>query len=195
MRCTWIRLCLIATEWKTPMQPLQQPRLFYALWPNAQVAQALQHAQAAVQGGRLTHIQDFHLTLVFLGNQPSEVLPQLVDVLDDIPRPPEEIILDQYGSFGAHSVLWLGPSQPPASLLHLQSELVQGLRRRGVAFRDENRFRPHVTLGRQGQLAGEAQALPIRWSTPSLVLAESTGKPNGPRYRVLACSSATPGVL
>lgn len=176
-------------------QPLPQPRLFYALWLNSEVATALQHAQAPVQGGRLTHVQDFHLTLVFLGNQPSGLVPHLIEVLDDLPPPPDEIVLDQYGSFGSHSVLWLGPSKPPAGLLHLQNELVQSLQSRGVSFRAENRFRPHVTLGRQGQLASEAQAQPLRWSKPSLVLAESTGNPGGPRYRVLACSSSTPGVL
>ena len=56
-------------------------RLFYALWPDQATRAALMRLQSGLAGRRIAP-GNLHLTLAFLGMQPSALLPQLAGALD-----------------------------------------------------------------------------------------------------------------
>lgn len=140
-----------------------------------------------------------HLTLVFLGEQPSEALPDLRRAASEVASgsQPGRLWLGHPGSFGpprAPRVLWVGLRGDLAPLRHLQEELVRGLHAAGFA-RDERPFAPHVTLARRRPAAPPEVAptwpparpippLPIPLQELTLVLSEP-GRA-GPRYTPLA---------
>src|SRR5690606_1177183 len=105
-------------------------RLFYALWPDAGTRQALAQRQQFLNG-RKTHADDLHLTLVFLGERPLEMLPTLKDVLVDLPAFDATLTLDRCGYFKHNKVAWAGMTDVPAELLSLQAELTRSLVRHG----------------------------------------------------------------
>ena len=54
-------------------------RLFFALWPAREMADALTDWAAPIagqSGGRLTRAETIHMTLAFLGNVPDSSLPR-----------------------------------------------------------------------------------------------------------------------
>lgn len=166
-------------------------RLFYALWPNEDVARQLAQRQAPIDGGRKSHARDFHLTLAFLGVQPPHLLPGLVQTVDEIEFNPLDFILDRYGSFERQKVVWAGMSQVPQGLVRLRQRLLEMPALAQLDYRREARFVPHVTLARKAlmpQVAFES----ISWRSPCLALAESAGEGVVPRYRLLACRDAGP---
>lgn len=160
-------------------------RLFYALWPDALVAEKLEGLQSGL-AGKKTQRQDFHLTLAFLGEQPAQALPVLESVLCGLSRPDMTMVLDRYGCFERLDLLWAGMSSVPQALLDLQLKLSTALRASGVAFRQETAFRPHITLARKVRTMPETDFSPIVWSAYSLVLAQSESMPGEGRYRILA---------
>lgn len=160
-------------------------RLFYALWPDASVAQKLEGLQQGL-AGKKTHRDDFHLTLAFLGEQPAQALPVLESVLNGLSRPDMTLVLDRYGCFKRLDLLWAGMSSVPRALLDLQLNLSAALRASGIDFKQETAFRPHITLARKVKTMPEADFSPIVWSAYSLVLARSESMPGEGRYRILA---------
>jgi len=160
-------------------------RLFFALWPDADVRTALSVVQEQVQGRRMHHA-DLHLTLIFLGQQPAALLPVLKDVLAHLPCSDIVLTLDRAGYFARNRIAWAGSSSAPPALLDLLAALKGELRRHEVSYREESRgFQPHITLARDAQAPGDVVFDPIRWRACELVLVESQGG-NGARYRVLA---------
>lgn len=160
-------------------------RLFYALWPDALVAEKLERLQDGL-AGKKTHRNDFHLTLAFLGEQPAQALPVLEAVLRDLSRPDMTFVLDRYGCFKHLDLVWAGMSAVPQALFDLQQNLNTALRASGVVFKQEATFRPHITLARKVKTMPETDFSPIVWSAYSLVLAQSESVPGAGRYRVLA---------
>jgi 2'-5' RNA ligase len=164
-----------------------QHRLFYALWPDTAVAEKLQVWQGAISG-RKTHLEDFHLTLAFLGEQQAMMLPDLEAVLPLLPHQRLECVLDTYGHFERLNLVWVGMSAPPPGLFDLQRALRLLLLERGVLLPPERVFRPHITLARKARLdVGLTVPPPLPWHARSVVLARSGGgEAGGPRYQVLA---------
>lgn len=171
----------------TPSEPRGpgRHRLFYALWPDALVAERLEGLQAGV-AGKKTQRQDFHLTLAFLGEQPAQALPVLESVLNRLSSPDMTLVLDRYGCFKRLDLLWAGMSSVPQALFDLQLSLSMALRASGIAFKQETAFRPHITLARKVKTMPETDFSPIVWSAYSLVLARSESMPGEGRYRILA---------
>lgn len=160
-------------------------RLFFALWPDEETAKRLVERQAALEGGRLSHVHDLHLTLAFLGVQPVERLAGLKSVIDVIDFSAIDVVLDRYGEFSKQKVVWAGAGQEPAALHQLHDRLLQMPALAPLAFRREARFVPHVTLARKTQ-APQAHFEPIFWRAARIALAESVGGDSLPRYRLLA---------
>ncbi|MCW5626968.1 MAG: RNA 2',3'-cyclic phosphodiesterase [Burkholderiales bacterium] len=165
-------------------------RVFYGLWPTpAEAAQLIPHATVlkAATRGRPSHPASLHLTLVFLGEVPVDVLPQLrnLEVAGD--RPGFDLALDRRGVWRHNGIGWLMPSTPPPALLELQSTLEAALRAAG--FESERRpFRPHVTLTRHGRDDMPDGAIdPVVWRVREWVLVRSNGTAvDGSRYETLA---------
>lgn len=159
-------------------------RLFYALWPDAAVAQKLERLQEGL-GDKKTHRNDFHLTLAFLGEQPAESLPVLEAVLRGLPSPEMDLVLNRYGCFKHLNLVWAGMNAVPQALFDLHEGLITALRKSGIVLKQEAVFRPHITLARKVKTMPEANFSPIVWRASSLVLAQSENVPGGGRYRIL----------
>lgn len=142
--------------------------------------------------------ENFHLTLLFLGEQPLAVLEALHDRLCDLHPPQFALTLQGLGLFGGAKarVAWAGVAacQP---LMHLQARCASAAALAGARF-DARKFVPHVTLGRfpppdpvdQMRLKrGVAEGLGFRsgpFTVREFLLYESRLAPKGPRYEVLA---------
>lgn len=164
-------------------------RLFFALWPDAAVRRAIEASTAgavAASGGRPVPRANYHLTLVFLGDQPAAVLPAIRGAADRVAPPAGLLRLERLGTFPRAGVLWLGPSRTPPALARCVGDLRAALAAAGVEWPAEPpRFRPHLTLARRirrRQPAAASTPVPWRYAGLSLVASERARAP----YRVLA---------
>jgi len=111
-------------------------RLFFALWPDAATRAAIEARRDALGAlsKRVVPAANFHVTLVFLGDQPAERLASIEDDAERI-RPRCRgfaLRMDRFGWFARARVAWLG-GQPPAPGAALAGELHRGLSALGLA--------------------------------------------------------------
>ncbi|MGD2112378.1 MAG: RNA 2',3'-cyclic phosphodiesterase [Gammaproteobacteria bacterium] len=171
------------------MPPAREPtrRLFFALWPDTAVRQAIdtfsrkriRKLARRVPEGKL------HITLAFAGAVTPTVQACLEEAAGRIVAAPFELGIDRAGYWPGPRIIWIGPSQIPPALWGL----VGGLRRvfESCGLEPEKRaWRPHITLARK---AGRALAIdrfePIPWSIRDFSLVESVTDPGGAGYRLL----------
>ena len=160
-------------------------RLFYALWPDDATASKLQQLQAPMHGRRIPY-SNLHMTLVFLGQQPAALLPDLKDILARLPRTELSLTLDRVGYFPRNRIAWAGPGQMPEELVALHAGLVKELVNRKVSFNDQHSYKPHVTLARDAALPSDLTFDPIVWNITQAMLVQSTTTAEGSIYRILA---------
>jgi len=158
-------------------------RLFFACWPDERVRAEIVERRRLIEGLSRRRVPDhnLHLTLLFLGNQPADRLPDLMDAIPEMDAMGFVLRLDRFGWFPAARVAWLGGSAPePAdSLVRTLSERCRAL---GLSF-DRRRFHPHVTLFRKVERRPAFPPVPaLDWSVDELALIESI--PSRP-YQVL----------
>lgn len=182
-------------------------RLFFALDARSQASPLL-----AIQQQWLRNIanpesiskpspvsaENLHLTLLFLGHQPTSQIPllsqQASQVVEALALPPFAIRLDRLGLFPKARVAWMAPSQPPERLLQLEAQLRQAVIALGIPV-EERPYRPHVTLLRKCQAATTAEVSPVELCANALHLYESRSTPDGVRYLQLASWPFTPTVF
>jgi 2'-5' RNA ligase len=159
-------------------------RLFFALWPDAAAADALDRLAAdvvVVAGGKPQPRAKIHLTLAFLGE--VEAPAHAEDVAAAVAVDPFPMRLDCVGSFRRARVAWAGALEPQPALVRLQSRLEAGLREAGFAL-EERPFTPHLTLARKIERALPRAAIPpIEWKAHELTLVRSM--PGTGEYSVL----------
>lgn len=160
-------------------------RLFFALWPDDATASALRQLQTGMHG-RLTAYSNLHITLVFLGQQPVSLLPDLKDILAHLPRSEITLRLDHVGYFRRNRIAWVGARELPQGLLSLQQHLVDALRERNVEFRLEHDFKPHITLARDASMPADMTFEPIVWRANQVALVKSVTTAEGSRYSIVA---------
>ncbi len=99
--------------------------------------------------GNFTVTDNFHLTLVFIGETDERKLPLITGVVDSVAQKPFGLTLGGLGKFDrpGGDIYWFGVKPNPA-LSGLNSFLSEGLRERGFDI-ELRSFRPHITLGRQ----------------------------------------------
>jgi RNA 2',3'-cyclic 3'-phosphodiesterase len=170
------------------MSKAESLRLFFALWPDDATASALLKLQAPMHG-RIIPYTNLHLTLVFLGQQPAALLPELKDILQRLPRTEINLTLNRVGYFPRNRIAWAGMRNVPESLLALHRRLVQTLNERNIAFNDQHDYKPHVTLARDASLPPDLAFDPIIWQANQAVLVQSMTTPEGSIYQVLASRS------
>lgn len=173
-------------------------RVFIALAPpdhaKEELARELRPAYDTHPHVRWNRIEDWHITLAFLGELPTEIVPLLLRPLAVLAagRRPPCLALRGSGSFDDR-VLWSGIDGDLDELHTLAADVRAVVRSCGVTFEDRP-LRPHLTLARarRGDRAsaaeiaeGFAEFTGCRWSAERLHLVGSNvGRSRGPiHYR------------
>ena len=184
------------------------------LFVSVELSEAWRRAAADVaQALRATHERDYrwvrpelyHVTLVFLGEQPRERLGEIEDAMRAAARglPPLDLELGGLSGFGVDvpRALILAVADPSGGLQALRRRLDQELSERRVPY-DRKALKPHLTLGRaRVQRGGGPRQRPARGQTgPTLsvprpdvgplrvteiALVKSDLLPGGPNYEAL----------
>ena len=173
-------------------------RAFLALPLPEPVRSALRVQQFLLPLPRKEPPENFHLTLVFLGEQPEHILEAAHERFETVRMAPFDLSLKGLGLFGGSKprAAWAGvaPSEP---LMRLQAKLEQAARQAGIAV-EARKFTPHVTLGRfppPGQeemmrleraVAGGMDFRSPAFEVEEVILYESRLSPKGNRYDELA---------
>jgi 2'-5' RNA ligase len=124
------------------------PRLFVALEVPRNAAMSLSLLRGGLPGARWIDVENFHITLRFIGDVDGRTADEVVDKLDRIDRPEFQLTLSGMGSFGSkkpHSI-YAGVTQEP-EMFALQGEIERICQRLGLPA-DPRKFTPHVTLAR-----------------------------------------------
>lgn len=124
------------------------PRLFVALEVPRNAAMSLSLLRGGLPGARWIDVENFHITLRFIGDIDGRTADEVVDKLDRIERPEFQLALSGMGSFGSkkpHSI-FAGVTQAP-EMYALQGEIERICQRLGLPA-DPRKFTPHVTLAR-----------------------------------------------
>lgn len=175
------------------MTAVSQRRLFFALWPDADVRARLNAvAGQSVTAGRRTLPTAFHMTLVFLGERDPGSYARILTAPDGLACPAFDLYLDRLGYFPRARVLWLGPDDIPPELSALFVKLNERLACAGAAAdgreADPVRYRPHVTLARKAvppTAQARAAVTPVRWRVNGFALVESNPGLGPSSYQVL----------
>ena len=136
----------------------------------------------------------YHVTVVFLGNQPPESVESIEAALTGATSTvqPFTLRLTELHRLGGHErgALVAGVDDLSGSLQAFRTALDAELRRHGIAF-DAKQLVPHVTLGRPRGRSGSLPLPPVdfRATMPLAVrevnLVHSDLLPTGPRYETL----------
>ncbi|MDX8531872.1 RNA 2',3'-cyclic phosphodiesterase [Mesorhizobium sp. VK25A] len=124
------------------------PRLFTALEIPRDAALSLSLLRGGLPGARWIDVENYHLTLRFIGDVEGHVADEIANALDKVDRPSFQLTLSGVGAFGGkkpHAV-WAGVSASP-DLTALQGEIDRICQRLGLPS-DPRKFSPHVTLAR-----------------------------------------------
>lgn len=157
-------------------------RLFFALWPPAETAQALARwaSEAHTQsGGRLTAVENIHLTLAFLGEaDPAKAAAAARCVSGrrhDLP-------IDAARYVKKNEMVWVGCATVPSQLASLAADLRNALTAAGFAL-EERPFAAHVTLLRKARMPKSIPPLPrVEWPVDEFILVRSHTSAKGSIY-------------
>ncbi len=124
------------------------PRLFTALEIPRDAALSLSLLRGGLPGARWVDVENYHLTLRFIGDVEGHVADDIADALDRVRRPSFTMALSGVGAFGQKKphAIWAGATASP-DLSALQSEIDRICHRHGAPA-DPRKFMPHVTLAR-----------------------------------------------
>lgn len=124
------------------------PRLFTALEIPRDAALSLSLLRGGLPGARWIDVENYHMTLRFIGDVEGHVADEIADALDRVRRPSFSMALSGVGAFGQKKphAIWAGVTASP-DLNALQGEIDRICQRLGVAA-DPRKFMPHVTLAR-----------------------------------------------
>ena len=167
-----------------------RPRLFFALWPDETVRNALASMGADMHpacGGRLVAVANIHLTLFFVGAVDQSRVDDLGAAAGRVKSNAFELTLDRLGRFRRSGVAWAGSSRCPPELIDLEASLRAELGCEG--FKAEERpYAPHVTLIRDAKAKpADRPVTPCVWQVTEFVLVESVAVRGGVRYEPRSC--------
>ncbi|MGN6466998.1 MAG: RNA 2',3'-cyclic phosphodiesterase [Rhizobiaceae bacterium] len=124
------------------------PRLFTALEIPRDAALSLSLLRGGLPGARWIDVENYHLTLRFIGDVEGHVADEIANALDRVRRRSFQLTLSGVGAFGSRKphALWAGAMASP-DLNALQAEIERICQRLGVPS-DPRKFMPHVTIAR-----------------------------------------------
>jgi len=169
----------------------KQQRLFYALWPDNTVRKQLTALKSNIEQKFQPFslawpmlAGNFHITLAFLGNIPSEKTDCLLSATDKITFKPFDFILNHLGVFNKNKVLWLGMDTEPADLIILVSQLENVALHCGLPM-EKRPFKPHLTLFRKVKDIPDIEVQPIYWKARDFCLVSSVSSLAGVKYEIV----------
>jgi 2'-5' RNA ligase len=124
------------------------PRLFTALEIPRDAALSLSLLRGGLPGARWIDVENYHITLRFIGDVAGHIADDIANELDRVRRPSFTLALSGVGAFGQkkpHAV-WAGVTASP-DMTALQAEIDRICHRMGIPA-DPRKFMPHVTLAR-----------------------------------------------
>jgi len=191
-RCDCCRAAVVADEPGREASPREAARrLFFALWPDAAMREAMAHATreaARASGGRPVPAANLHVTLAFLGAVAERRLGELADIARASAGSPGgrlDLAFDHLEYWRAAQLLCALPAEAPAQIVTLGRRLQERLDASGFA-PDLKPFRPHVTVVRKVSRPGRIEKMPpVSWSFTGLALVSSQTLPAGPLYSVV----------
>ena len=124
------------------------PRLFTALEIPRDAALSLSLLRGGLPGARWIDVENYHITLRFIGDVEGHVADEIANALDRVRRPSFSLTLSGVGAFGGRKphAVWAGVAASP-DLNALQGEIERICQRLGLPS-DPRKFMPHVTLAR-----------------------------------------------
>jgi RNA 2',3'-cyclic 3'-phosphodiesterase len=160
-------------------------RLFFALWPPAETAQVLQRWAAAVgeqSGGKLTPMENIHLTLAFLGEaEPGKARA----AARRIKAGRHALPIDAARYVKKNEMVWVAPAAMPPELAALACDLHRELRAAGFVL-EERPFAAHITVIRKARMPKSIPPLPrVAWPVDEFLLVRSHTSPKGSTYEPL----------
>ncbi len=132
-----------------------RPRLFVAVLLPESVRERIAGVAARLQPFRtnvsIVRKENFHVTLKFMGETDVSLLDRATGVIRSaaVAQAPFDAAISGWGAFPnarKARVVWAGVSDGAEQLRSLSRGVEKGLA--ALGFEDENRFRPHVTIGR-----------------------------------------------
>ena len=134
------------------------PRLFTGLEIPSALAAELAMMRGGLSGARWIGVENYHLTLRFIGDIDDPTADEVDEVLRQIRRKPFVVTLEGLDFFGGDKPRAIvAKAQPSPPLLELQAEQERLIRRIGIP-PEPRRFLPHVTLARLRQAPARAVA-------------------------------------
>ena len=124
------------------------PRLFTALEVPRDAALSLSLLRGGIPGARWIDVENYHLTLRFIGDVDGHLADEIAQGLDRVYRPSFDLQLsgvDAFGSRKPHAIY--AAARPSPELTALQAEIDRICTRAGAPS-DQRKFVPHVTLAR-----------------------------------------------
>lgn len=157
-------------------------RLFFAVWPSPEIRAGIVRRRELIDGLSRRRVPDhnLHLTLLFLGDQPADRVPEIVDAAGELRASAFDLLLDRFGWFARARVAWLG-GPAPAGGKALAAALTARMDALELAF-ERRPWAPHVTLFRKVSGRPQLPAVkPLDWPVSRFVLIGSVpGKPYEP---------------
>lgn len=159
-------------------------RLFFALWPDAEVREAL----AALSRRRIRKLArrvpdaNLHITLAFAGAVSTSVQACLESAAGRVSGAPFELCIDRAGYWPGPRIIWAGPTHVPPPLWALVGALREVFEACGLE-PERRAWRPHITLARKaGRGLHDDRLAAIPWSISDFCLVESVSDAAGTRY-------------
>ena len=169
------------------------PRLFTGLEVPADLGLSLSFLRGGLPGAKWIDVENYHVTLRFVGDVDDRTADEIAEELSRIRRPRFEVRIEGVMAFGGrqpHSLV--AKIAPSAPLVELQGEHERICQRLGLAA-EPRRFTPHVTIARCKGVSHEAVAawLALRggfastaWTPERFVLYSSKASRGGGPYLV-----------
>ena len=166
-------------------------RLFYALWPDQAVRESFTQLQNNVDcsQGSKTQKHNFHLTLIFLGEQSASSVPTLNSILEKAPDTGIQLEINQRTYFRNNRIVAANIRVIPNSLQTLHHYLLTELSNARICFQSASSYHPHITLARKAVLPTSSKPdliTPFSWQVREVTLMQSVFSKSGVRYDVLA---------
>ena len=167
---------------------MSDKRLFFALWPDDRQRERLRDTMAPLARqveGRAVPRGNWHVTLVFLGNQPAERVASLLETGSTVDMEEVRLRFDKLVFWQRPKIACLQAVSVPLALGQLVTRLQSALEPLGIE-PEAGTYRPHITAVRAARsFEPLSLARPLELTFSEFDLVESVSTRDGVQYRPL----------